>query len=112
MPMFALTTSASIAGKEEALKAGLGKAVALLPGKSEAHLMLSLTGDTPMYFHGEKSDAAFLDVSCFGSGRPEAYARMTAAVCALFEKELGIAPADVYIKYSETTNWGWNNGNL
>ena len=112
MPMFTLTTSASIAGKEEALKAGLGRAVELLPGKSEAHLMLSLTGDTPMYFHGEKSDAAFLDVSCFGRGKPEAYERMTAAVCALFEKELGIAPANVYIKYAETSDWGWNGRNL
>ena len=112
MPMFALTTSASVAGKEEALKAGLGRAVELLPGKSEAHLMLSLTGDTPMYFAGEKRDAAFLDVGCFGCGQPEAYARMSGAVCALLEKELGIAPANVYIKYSETTNWGWNGGNL
>jgi len=112
MPMFALTTSASIAGKEEALKEGLGKAVALLPGKSEAHLMISLTGDTPMFFRGEKCGAAFLDVGCFGRGKPEAYARMSGAVCALLEKELGIAPANVYIKYSETMDWGWNGGNL
>ena len=112
MPMFALTTSVNLAGKEEALKAGLGRAVALLPGKSEAHLMISLTGDTPMYLRGEKCDAVFLDVSCFGHGNAEAYGRMSGAVCALFEKELRIDPANVYIKYSETMNWGWNGGNL
>jgi len=112
MPMIALTTSAGLAGKEEALKAGLGRAIALLPGKSEAHLMLSLTGGTPMYFQGEKRDAAFLEVSCFGKGRPEAYEKLTGAVCDLLEKELGLSPANVYIKYAETTNWGWNGGNL
>ena len=112
MPMIALTTSADLAGKEEALKAGLGQAIALLPGKSEAWLMLSLTGGTPMYFQGEARDAAFLDVSCFGKGNPDAYGRLTGALCDLMEKELGLSPANVYVKYSETTNWGWNGGNL
>jgi len=110
--MFALTTSAGIAGKEEALKTGLGRAVTLLPGKSEAHLMISLRGDVPMYLAGQARGIAFLDVSCFGKGNSAAYARMTAAVCALFEKELGIDPANVYVKYSETGDWGWNGGNL
>ena len=112
MPMIALTTSVSLSGKEDALKAGLGRAISLLPGKSEAHLMLSLTGNTPMYFQGQKRDAAFLEVSCFGHGSPAAYGRLTAAVCALLEKELGLDPANVYVKYAETTNWGWNGGNL
>ncbi|MDR1464963.1 MAG: hypothetical protein LBJ11_06675 [Oscillospiraceae bacterium] len=113
MPMIALTTSASLPpAKAEALKSGLGQAIALLPGKSEAHLMISLTGDTPMYFQGEAREAAFLEVSCFGHGKPEAYGNMTAAVCRLLEKELGIAPANTYVKYAETTNWGWNGGNL
>ena len=112
MPMISLTTSADIAGREEAIKAGLGEAIALLPGKSEAWLMISLTGGTPMYFQGEARQAAFVDVSCFGSGKPEAYDRMTGAVCALLERELGIAPANTYVKYAETTNWGWNNKNF
>jgi hypothetical protein len=110
--MITLTTSANIAGQEDALKAGLGKAIALLPGKSEAHLMLSLTGNIPMYFRGEACDAAFLEVSCFGHGKPEAYEAMTGAVCGLLAQTLALDPANIYIKYDETTNWGWNGHNL
>jgi phenylpyruvate tautomerase PptA (4-oxalocrotonate tautomerase family) len=110
--MIALTTSADLAGKEAALKTGLGQAIALLPGKSEAWLMLSLTGGTPMYFQGEARDTAFLDVSCFGQGSPAAYGKLTGALCDLLKKQLGLAPANVYVKYSETANWGWNGGNL
>ena len=113
MPMISLTTSAEVTPERaERLKAGLGQAITLLPGKSEAWLMISLTGNTPMYFQGAKRDAAFVDVSCFGGGSPGAYAKMTGAVCALLQKELGLDPANVYVKYSETANWGWNGGNL
>ncbi len=112
MPMIAMTTSVNLAGKEDALKAGFGRAISLLPGKSETYLMLSLTGDTTMYFQGEKRNAAFLDISCFGCGNPQAYESLTGAVCGLLKDVLGLDPANVYVKYSETSNWGWNGGNL
>ena len=113
MPMISLTTSAEITSESaERLKAGFGQAISLLPGKSEAWLMVSLKGDTAMYFQGAKRDAAFVDVSCYGSGRPEAYGKLTGAVCDLLQTELGLDPANVYVKYSETPNWGWNGGNF
>jgi hypothetical protein len=111
--MIALTTSAElIPAKEEALKSRLGEAITLLPGKSQAYLMLSLQGGVPMYFQGERRNAAFLEVSCFGHGQPAAYERMTGAVCDAVEELLGISPANIYVKYAETTNWGWNGANL
>jgi hypothetical protein len=112
--MIALTTTEKLtAEKEEALQRGLGKAIALLPGKSEAHLMISLQGDVPMFFQGEKRCAAFLEVSCFGrSAMPEAYEKMTGALCALLEKTLCVPPASTYVKYTESANWGWNGRNL
>ena len=113
MPMITLTTSADITPERaEALKAGFGQAIALLPGKTETWLMASLAGNTPMYFQGEAREAAFLEVSCFGKGKPEAYGKLTGALCELLEQQLGIDPANVYVKYSESSNWGWNGGNL
>jgi phenylpyruvate tautomerase PptA (4-oxalocrotonate tautomerase family) len=111
--MIALTTSAHITPADEtALRAGFGRAIELLPGKSETHLMISFTGDTPMAFQGEKRDAAYLEVSCFGHVAPEAYAKMTGAVCALVCETLHIDTANTYVKYTETTNWGWAGRNF
>ena len=31
---------------------------------------------------------------------------------ALFQKELGVAPQDMYIRYLATPDWGWNGGNF
>jgi phenylpyruvate tautomerase PptA (4-oxalocrotonate tautomerase family) len=110
--MIALTTTVDIAGREESLKTALGEAITLLPGKSESHLMISLSGKTPMFFQGEAREAAFLEISCFGKGQPAAYDKMTGRVCEIMHDLLGVSPANTYVKYAETTNWGWNGGNF
>ena len=114
MPMIVLTTTAAIPPTAEAaLTRGLGRAIELLPGKSEAHLMISYQGSVPMAYQGMKQEsAAFLEVSCFGHVDPKGYDAMTGAVCALLEETLGVPPAKVYVKYAETGNWGWNGRNF
>ena len=113
MPMINLTTSAAIdAPAAEKLKAGLGRAIPLLPGKSESLLMISLRGNTPMYFHGEALDLAFVEVNCFGHLPSAAYEKLTGAVTELLGDVLAIKPENVFIKYFETDNWGWNGRNL
>jgi hypothetical protein len=37
---------------------------------------------------------------------------MTQEVCALFQKELGVDPKDLYVRYLASPDWGWNNGNF
>ena len=113
MPMIALTTNQAISGEQSVrLKDGLGQAIALIPGKSEARLMISLTGGAAMFFQGEPRQAAFLEVSCFGHPDAASYERLTGVVCELLEEVLGVPPENVYIKYSETDHWGWNGRNL
>ncbi|MDR2525684.1 MAG: hypothetical protein LBC83_05845 [Oscillospiraceae bacterium] len=114
MPAIVLITTAAIPPAVEAmLTKGLGHAIELLPGKSESHLMISYQEKTPMAFHGEKQSAcAFLEVSCFGRVDPKGYDAMTGAVCKLLEDTLQIPAASTYIKYTETTNWGWNKKNF
>ena len=113
MPMINLTTSAAIdTPTAERLKAGLGRAIPLLPGKSESLLMISLRGDTPMYFHGEALDLAFVEVNCHGHLPPASYEKLTGAVCELLGEVLAIRPENIFIKYFETDNWGWNGRNL
>ena len=41
-----------------------------------------------------------------------AYEKMTASICDLYEKELGIPKASVYVTYHGVNDWGWNGQNF
>ena len=62
------TVSKSInPGQRDILKSKLGNAIALIPGKSEAWLMLAFEDNMSMYFKGDNSaDYAYVEVSLFG----------------------------------------------
>ncbi len=38
--------------------------------------------------------------------------KMTARICEILQKELGIPGNAVYVSYWGTSNWGWNSGNF
>ena len=99
--------------KEAILKAKLGEAIALFPGKSEYWLMLSFTDNCRLWFRGYNNfPAAMVEVKLFGGADEETCSRMTAEICRLFKSELGISPDHVYVKYEFTDRWGWNGENF
>ena len=54
-----------------------------------------------------------VEVKVLGDSVDKAGSRaMTQEICALFQKELGVAPQDMYIRYLATPDWGWNGGNF
>jgi len=114
MPYINLKTNCTLNDQNKTLlKSGLGKAIELIPGKSEQWLMMTLEGDHTMYFGGrDDKGICLVDVCCYGEPNADAYAKVTAAVCDLMHEVLGVDPADVYIKYSETMYWGGNGVNL
>ncbi|MBE6821384.1 MAG: hypothetical protein E7516_10095 [Ruminococcaceae bacterium] len=114
MPYIRTTVSKPLTDKnKENLKSKLGEAIALIPGKSEAWLMLAFEDSTSMYFKGDGTqDYAFLQVSIFGSTSDAAYDRLTAALSEIVNEELGIDRANIYIKYEEADHWGWNGVNF
>ncbi len=114
MPYIKTTTSVKLSDeKKDSLKKKLGQAIALIPGKSEAWLMLSFEDGAYMSFKGDSSrDYAFADVSLFGSASDAAYERLTEAICEILSEELGIGLSDVYVKYEEACHWGWNGSNF
>ena len=64
--------------QRQELKTRLGQAIAVIPGKSEAWLMVNLEDNQEMYFRGEKKEAAaFINVNIYGSPDPEAFQKMT-----------------------------------
>ena len=98
--------------KEESIKKKFGQAVAIL-GKSEGWLMVGFEDEYTLYFKGDKCEkAAFVDVKLFGSASSQAYDQLTGEICRIYEEELGIPAANIYISYQGTSDWGWNGGNL
>lgn len=99
--------------KEKAVKTRFGKAIGLLPGKSESWLMLSLEGGCDLYFKGEKkTGTAFVEVHLFGGADDASYEKLTAEITKILHEELNVDPARCYVKYAETEHWGWNGRNL
>lgn len=114
MPYIRTTVSKELtAQNKENLKAKLGEAIALIPGKSEAWLMLAFEDNISMYFKGDSTqDYAYLEVSLFGTTSDAAYDRLTAALSDIVNEELGIDRANIYVKYEEADHWGWNGSNF
>lgn len=95
------------------LKTRFGKAIELLPGKSEAWLMLSFEDNCRLWFKGsDEKSIAFVEVKIFGKANSESYNRLTAELTKILQEELGIAPGCVYVKYEEINNWGYNGSNF
>ena len=68
MPFISTKTTKTLTKEMETrLKEAYGKAIELLPGKTEKWLMLSFDGGAHMAFHGDsESDMAFITVSLVG----------------------------------------------
>ncbi len=113
MPFIDVKTNKQVSKNEEiALKAALGKAIAILPGKSEQWLMLEIKDGCRMYFHGDDAPCAMLQVQVFGKINTEKCEELTAEICRIMDDTLQISPENTYVKYEEISLWGWNSQNF
>lgn len=114
MPCILTKTNVAISPEQEAaLKTKLGKAIALIPGKSESWLMLSFEENCKLYFKGETREGiAFVEVKLLGKANGSDYDKRTAAITDILHQELNISPSQIYVKYEETSHWGWNGSNF
>ena len=113
MPYIATTSNVSIsARRREIIKERFGKAIELIPDKTEDWLMLSFRDNVQMYFRGEDDPCAICQVKLFGTADENAYANLTEALTDILREELDIDPDRIYITYDEVTTWGWNGGCL
>ncbi|WP_297417559.1 phenylpyruvate tautomerase MIF-related protein [Clostridium sp.] len=114
MPFIGSKVSVKISKeKEEIIKRKLGEAIQLIPGKSETFLMVGFEDEYSLFFAGERLDkGAFIEVKIFGKASKDAYAKLTAAICNIYEEELGIPQNKIYVKYEEVQEWGWNGRNF
>ncbi|MDE5667502.1 MAG: hypothetical protein K2I29_04615 [Clostridia bacterium] len=98
--------------KKEVLKSELGKNISLMR-KPESYLMVGICDNYDLYFAGKKlENGAYVGVKLFGKPSSGDTEKMTAAICGLLERELGIPASAVYVTYEGINDWGWNGGNF
>lgn len=113
MPFINVMTNTAVSKEKEiAVKSALGNAITVIPGKSESWLMIGINPEYTLYFKGDDAPAAMVEVSVFGAADSTAYNKLTAQICSILSSELGIDSARIYVRYTETDNWGWNGGNF
>ncbi len=112
MPFININTNVAVSKQQEnAIKTKLGKAIELIPGKSESWLMVGFEQEHPLYFRGsDRERIAFVEVSVYGRVSRPAADQLTAAITEILEQELDIRQS--YIKYEEAEIWGWNGSNF
>lgn len=99
--------------QEKLLKEKLGRAISLIPGKSESWLMTGFEDNYHLYFKGSNdSPMAFVEVKVYGKENPDAFDALTGEICKIFKEVLGINADHIYVKYEAVSNWGWNGGNF
>lgn len=99
--------------QEEMIKAKLGKAIELIPGKSESWLMVGFEDEYTLYFKGVASEKiAFVEVKIFGKADSHDMEKLTQAICDIYDEVLKIPGDKIYITYEEVQNWGYNKFNF
>ncbi len=114
MPFINVKTNTTVTeDQKELVKQKLGKAIELIPGKSEEWLMVAIDDNSSLYFRG-KTDrpVAFVEVKIFGSTTEEAYQLETTQITQILKEELLISPDQIFIAYTEIEHWGWNGSNF
>lgn len=113
MPYIQVKTNREVTKKEEIeLKTLLGNDISLLPGKSEAWLMVQVEDRQKLYFQGSDEACAILEVKVYSEGDKIDYGPLTKALTDKVSSLLQIKKDRIYIEYEETPNWGWAGSNF
>lgn len=93
--------------QEEELKIRMGKAIELVPGKSEEYLLLEFEDNCRLWLRGDNEEPiAYIEAAIFGNEPHYGYDAFTAEMTKAFNELLGIALDRIYIKYEDIIAWG------
>ena len=114
MPFINLKTTKTLTDNDKLnLKSEFGKAISIIPGKSEHWLMVSLQDKETMYFQGDcDEDIAFIEVKIYGKSSSATYNSLTSKLTDIVFSLLNINKDKIYVSYFETDNWGYNGSNF
>lgn len=91
--------------QRDEVKRMLGDKISLLPGKSEASLMIRIDAGTAMYFRGEPDACAMIQVHLYQASVREAKARFAAEVIDALGSLTGLQADQIYLHFFEHQEW-------
>ena len=95
--------------KEIEIKSALGEAITLL-GKPERYLMVEIEDNRRLHFGGRNDQPiAYFDVSLLHSAPRQSYEKLTARLCEIAKEYMNVDGSNVYVKFEETENWGYDS---
>lgn len=98
---------------ENIIKTKLGKAIELVPGKSEEYLLLDFEDNCHLYLRGDnKEPIAYIEASIWGNEAHRGYDAFSEEVTNIFYDELAINPENIYINYSDIPDWAVGGRNI
>ena len=99
--------------QELELKAWMGKAIELVPGKSEEYLLLGFEDNCRLWLRSDNTEPiAYIEANIFGNEAHFGYDAFTAEVTMTFHEVLGIPPENIYINYADIPDWGAGGRNF
>jgi len=110
MPYLKLDTNVAVSDTQKPeLLQQLSQLMAQETGKSEAYVMVDISGGRDMSFAGNSGPLAYVECKSIGLSSEQAKS-LSASVSALLEKNLQLVPERVYIEFSNCPGhfWGWN----
>ncbi|MDH5611430.1 MAG: phenylpyruvate tautomerase MIF-related protein [Gammaproteobacteria bacterium] len=109
MPLLQINTNVSIKDST-ALAKDASRIVAGMLGKPESYVMVIINAETSMLFGGNDTNTAHLKLKSLGLDESKT-ADYSNHLCGFIQNTLNIAPARIYIEFSnpERHMWGWDS---
>lgn len=109
MPYLALTIGQKLdAAQTQKLKEEFGRLITIIPGKSEADLIVHIHERDTVFMGGEQTSCAYIDLRVYTKTTDEAKKRFTREACEFLRREFAIPLERQYLTISEHQNWGYD----
>ena len=110
MPYINCITNIKVADSD-ILKSELAKALDSIADKGKKWLMVSVQSEEKLYFQGNDTPAAFIEIKYIGSFSSEVKIELTQAFGKILENKENIPSDRVYINFTgvKAEDWGWNS---
>lgn len=106
MPFVVTRANGPISAKQELeLKTHFGRAIAHVPGKSEAGLLLVFDDDARLWLAGDNAPLAYVEADVFANEGHGGYGEFAADVADALHDVLGIPAERVYVRFSDIPVW-------
>ncbi len=113
MPLIDVMTNEVIVEEDlQKIKSELGKAISIIPGKSETWLMINVQSEQLMYFKGTNDPCVMVEVKTYGEVDYETSNQLTKKITSIIERILHVSPNRVYVSYYSTEKWGYGGRNF